>query len=74
MPDDVEYKGWVIEARSYNSDGDRWRPYALAIFHVGPTSTREHHISALPNVLHDTKQDANSYAVAMAKKWIDDQD
>ena len=73
MPDDVEYKGWVIEGQSYRSDGDRWRPHALAIIHVG-RSTREHHVSALPDVMYDTEQDANAYAVAMATKWIDNQD
>jgi hypothetical protein len=73
VPDGVEYKGWVIEAHSSNSDGDRWRPHGLAIMHVG-SSTREHHVSALPNVMYDTEQDANAYAVEIAKKWIDNQD
>ena len=72
MRDDVQYKGWVIEARSFESDGARWRPYAVVIIHVG-RSTREHYVSALPDVVCDTEQDANAYAVAMAKKWIDDQ-
>jgi hypothetical protein len=72
VPDDVEYKGWVIEAQSHKSDGDRWRPHALAIIYVGP-STREHHVSALPNDMYDTEQDANAYAVEMAKMWIDSQ-
>jgi hypothetical protein len=73
LPDHVEHKGWVVEGQSYNSDGDRWRPHARAIFHVG-RSTREHHVSALANVMYDTEQDANAYAVAMAIKWIDNQD
>ncbi len=29
MPDEVQYKGWDIEAQSYESDGRRWRPKAL---------------------------------------------
>jgi hypothetical protein len=72
MPDEVQYRGYVIEAQSYESDGARWRPHAVVIIHVD-RSTREHHVSALPDVMCDTAQDANAYAVAMAKKWIDDQ-
>jgi len=72
MRDDVQYKGWVIETRSFESDGARWRPYAVAITHVG-RSTREHYVSALPDIVFDTEQEANAYAIAMAKKWIDDQ-
>jgi len=62
----------VIEAQSYESDGTRWRPHAVVIIHVS-RNIREHHVSALPDVMCDTEQDANAYAVAMAKKWIDDQ-
>jgi hypothetical protein len=25
MPDEVQYRGYVIEAQSYESDGARWR-------------------------------------------------
>jgi tetratricopeptide (TPR) repeat protein len=35
MPDDVHYKGWVIEAQSYKSDGNRWRPKALVSVYQG---------------------------------------
>ena len=61
----------MIEAQSYESDGTRWRPHAVVIIHVS-RNIREHHESALPDVMCDTEQDANAYAVAMAKKWIDD--
>jgi hypothetical protein len=62
MPDDVHYKGWVIEAHSYKSDGDRWRPHALVIAHEG-RSTLEHHVPALPSEMYDTEEQANAYAV-----------
>src|SRR5437879_10938173 len=29
MPDEVEYKGWLIEPQSHKSERDRWRPRAL---------------------------------------------
>jgi hypothetical protein len=70
MPD-VAYKGRLIEAHSYKSDGDRWQPHALVITHEG-RSTLTHHVSALPNEMYDTEEQANAYAVLMAKKWIDD--
>jgi len=71
MPDDFNYKGWVIEAQSYKSDGDRWRPKALvSVFQGG--SVRVHQVPAPLDATHDTEEDANAYAVAMAKKWIDD--
>ena len=62
MPD-VQYKGWQIEPQSYQPDGDRWRPKAMvSIFPV----------LAPPGVMFDTEQDADAYAIKMAKKWIDD--
>ena len=62
MPD-VEYKGWRIEPQSYQPDGDRWRSKAMvSIFTV----------LAPPDVVFDTEQDADAYAIKMAKKWIDD--
>ena len=71
MTDDIHYKGWVIEAQSYKSDGNRWRPKALvSVFQDG--SVRVHQVPAPLDATHDTEKDANAYAVAMAKKWIDD--
>jgi len=47
MPDASNYKGWVIEAQSYKSDGDRWRPKALvSVFQGG--SVRVHQVPAPP--------------------------
>ena len=63
-------QGRVIETQSYKSDGDRWRPKALvSVFQGG--SVRVHQVPAL-DATHDTEEDANAYAIAMAKKWIDD--
>ena len=70
---DIQYKGWKIEAHSYKTDGAQWRPYAVAIAYVG-CSTRQHHVSAPPDIAGDTEQDANAYAVVIARKWIDDQE
>jgi hypothetical protein len=71
MPDAVEYKGWVIEAQSYKSEGGRWRPKALLIVREGGHII-EHHVPAPLDVMRDTEEQADAYAVLMAKKWIDD--
>jgi hypothetical protein len=71
MSDDIHYKGWVIEAQSYKSDGNRWRPKALVSVYQGG-SVRVHQVPAPLDATYDTEQDANTYAVAMAKKWVDD--
>jgi hypothetical protein len=71
LPDDVHYKGWVIKAQSYKSDGNRWRPKALVSVYQGG-SVRVHQVPAPLSVTHDTEANANASAVEMAKKWIDD--
>jgi hypothetical protein len=60
---EVQYKGWEIEPQSYQSDGDRWRPSGRLYTHP---------VSAPLDVMFDTEQDADAYAVKMAKKWIDE--
>jgi hypothetical protein len=70
MPDDFHYKGWVIEAQSYKSDGDRWRPKASSASSRAVVSECIRYLRL--DATHDTEEDANAYAVAMAKKWIDD--
>jgi hypothetical protein len=61
----------VIKTQSYKSDGNRWRPKALvSVFQGG--SVRVHQVPAPLDATHDTEEDANTYAVEMAKKWIDE--
>jgi len=71
MPNEVHYKGWEIEAQSYESDGRRWRPKALVSAVEGGT-LRMHPVSAPLATMFDTEREADAYAVEMAKKWIDD--
>ena len=64
------YLGWQIEPRSYN-DSDRWWPRALvSIFEGGRFCT--HDVRALLTVTFACERDADNYAIAMAKKWIED--
>ena len=54
MPDEVEYKGWLIEPQSYKSERDRWRPRALVSIHKGGR------VRILPltwfNAMYDTEE------------------
>jgi hypothetical protein len=67
---DLEYKGWLIEAQSYESEGGRWRPKALVSIHEGG-SVRIRPLTSFKE-MRDTEADANTYALEMAKKPIDD--
>jgi len=67
----AQYRGWAIEPQSYESDGRRWRPKAMVSAAEGGT-LRTYPVSAPLDVMFDTEREADGYAVAMAKKWIDD--
>ena len=58
MPGDVEYKGWVIEAQSYESDGRRWRPKALVSAVEGGT-LRMYPVSAPLATMFDTERESS---------------
>jgi hypothetical protein len=67
----TEHQGWLIEPQSYESNGNRWCPRALvSVFDGGRFYT--HNVLALLSVTFDTPQDADDYAVKMAKTWIED--
>ena len=69
----TEYKGWQIESRSYELDGHRWCPRALvSVFAGGRFCTPD--VRALLSVTFDTPQDADDYAVRMAKAWIEERE
>jgi hypothetical protein len=68
-----EHKGWRIESRSYETAGRRWCPRALvSIFDGGRFCT--HDVRALLSVTFETAQDADDYAVRMAKVWIEERE
>ncbi len=68
---EFEHRGRRIELQSYRSDGGRWRPKALVIAFSGGSV---HHklVNAPVNITFDSEQEANGYALPMAKKWIDE--
>lgn len=68
---DIEYRGHFIEVQAYQSDGQRWRPKALvSVYHGG--TVHQKYVNAAVEVLFDSEDDAVTYSLQMAKKWIDD--
>jgi hypothetical protein len=68
---DIEYRGHFIEVQAYQSDGRRWRPKALVSIYQGGT-VHQSFVSPPVDVLFDSEDDAVTYSLLMAKKWIDD--
>ena len=70
---DIEYRGHFIDVQLYESEGRRWRPKAvLSIYRSG--TLHQQILSAPGEVLLESEEAAETYSLAMAKKWIDDQD
>ena len=68
---DVEYRGHFIDVQSFESDGARWRPKAIVSIYLGGT-VHTRMVAAPIDVLFDSEVAADTHALAMAKKWIDD--
>ena len=68
---DVEYRGYTIEVQSYLFDCDRWRAKAVVSTRSGGSQLLKE-IVAPPDVDFATPKEADSYSVAMAKKWIEE--
>ena len=71
---DIEYRGHFIDVQSYESDGKRWRPKAVvSIVSIYRGGALHHKIVSAPiEVLFESETAADTYSLAMAKKWIDD--
>ena len=70
---DIEYRGHFIDVQSYESEGRRWRPKAiLSIYRSG--TLHQQILSAPGEVLLESEEAAETYSLAMAKRWIDEQD
>lgn len=70
---ECEYNGWLIESRSYEANGHRWRPRAL-VSQLDGGRICTHDVRALLSLTFETAQAADEYAVRMAKAWIEDRD
>jgi hypothetical protein len=70
-PVDIEYRGHFIAVQTYESDSKQWRPKALvSIYHAG--ALQQTIVSAPVDVRFDSEEEAVTYSLAAAKKWIDD--
>jgi hypothetical protein len=68
---DIEYRGHFIEVQSYESDSKRWRPkVVVSLYHAGALNRKV--VSAPIEVVFSSEAEADTYSLAMAKKWIDD--
>jgi hypothetical protein len=67
----IEYSGHFIEVQAYQSDGQRWRPKAFVSIYQGGT-VHQTSVSAPVEVPFDSQDDAVTYSLQVAKKWIDD--
>lgn len=68
---DVEYRGYFIDVRSFEPGDNHWRPKAVVSIYRNGALFREI-MSAPGNELFDSDVAADTYALEMAKKWIDD--
>jgi hypothetical protein len=67
----LRYKTWNIEPQSYQSDANLWRPRAVvSVSDAG--SLHMHTVAAPTSVMCATEHDADTFAVRMAKRWIDE--
>ena len=64
------HRGWDIEPHAYRSATAGWRPKAFVI-RVVASSLQTHALATSVEVVFDSEIEANAYAVAMAKTWID---
>lgn len=71
--DEIEHRCRIIEPQSYRTAGERWRPKALIIPNQGG-SVRTSPVFAPPDKTFATEEEANRYAVEMAKRWVDERD
>jgi hypothetical protein len=69
---DIEYRGHFIDIQSYESEGRRWRPRAIVSIYRSGT-LHQQTLSAPGEVLLESEEAAETYSLAMAKKWIDNQ-
>jgi hypothetical protein len=68
---DIEYRGHFIDVQSFESDDSRWHPKAVVSIYRSGALHREI-VSAPSSELFDSEVAADTHALEMAKRWIDD--
>ena len=72
MGEVVAYNDWEIRAQSFKSNGDRWRPKATVSSWKGGRYRIAPPVLPPLDAKFDTRQEADSCAVKIAKSWIDE--
>jgi hypothetical protein len=67
----LTYRGHRIETQSDRSPDGRWRPKASVSVYAGGSVHQKQLVAPLDDMCN-TEQAADAYAIAMAKRWIDD--
>ena len=67
---DIEYRGHYIDVHSSESDNGRWRPEAVVSFYRSGVLDKKT-LAAPIEVLFESEVAADTYALEMAKTWID---
>lgn len=67
----IPYKKYLIRPDSQSLRSGGWAPRALVVSPTG--SRRARHSIAPQRETRPTVQQANQYAIELAKKWIDEQ-
>jgi hypothetical protein len=69
--EDVSYKGFTIELMSLRLPEQLWLPRAILYYERGGSLNTYPTLSAPADVTFPTKEEADQYAIALAKSWID---
>jgi hypothetical protein len=69
--DDLSYQGFTIELFSLALPGKRWRPRAILYYERDGAMNTLPTMSAPDDLTFPTEEEADHYAVDMAKRWID---
>lgn len=69
--DDTTYKDYTIELMSLKLPGPIWRPRAVLYCERGGGISTPPVLEAPNGEMFPTLEEANQFAIDMAKKWID---
>lgn len=69
--DEVTYKGFTIELMSLRLPGKLWLPRAILYYERDGSLNTYPTMSAPAEATFATQEQADEYAVTMAKTWID---
>lgn len=69
--EEISYKGYIIELQSQELQAGGWSPKAVVVLDSGGSLTTTP-LYPTKDVKFSTRQEADQYAVKLAKVWIDE--